>query len=648
MSVNPKQGAGAQVIPLGKRLTFRILLMTAVGLLLTLAAIAYTLLLSWQLEGGGAAINEAGSLRMRSYRLVQVIEHPSPSFSATRELAEFDRVLMDLQQGDPRRPLFLPQTDPIRAQMRQVQEVWQVQMRHELEAMMRMSEGSTKQEALALYLKKLPSFVDSINSLVSLVEVELAEKTTWLRLCQTALIFMSLAASVALLYLLYLWIVGPVTRMRAGIAKMSQDELDVRLPIESEDEFGVLAQAFNHMADHVQSVHRTLEDRVSEKTAKLQAQNHEMSTLYEIAGFLAGPHAIEELCRGFLHRIMQRMHADGGTVRILDKHSDNMHITVHEGVPDHMIEQEHCIKKDDCLCGAVTQQGVIVVRDFRLLDQQKRYRCAEEGYVSLAVFQILAREQVLGTFSLHFVKERMVSSEERRLLETLGKNLGAAIENQRLIAKEKEFAVSQERNLLAQGLHDSIAQGLNFLNLQVQMLDDALARGDLSEIADISPLLKAGVQESYEDVRELLLNFRTRLQDSNLESEMRNVVAKFQRQTGVHASIDFHGTGAPLAPEQQLQVLFILQEALSNVRKHAQASQVQVLVENERDFSLRVADDGSGFTMEDAQNKGESHVGLRIMQERAQRLSAQFDIQSQRGQGTTILLRLERTERLVA
>lgn len=648
MSVNPKQGTGAQVIPLGKRLTFRILLMTAIGLLLTLAAIAYTLLLSWQLEGGGAAINEAGSLRMRSYRLVQVIEHPSPSFSATRELAEFDRVLMDLQQGDPRRPLFLPQTEPIRAQMRQVQEAWQVQMRHELEAMMRMSEGSTKQEALALYLKKLPSFVDSINSLVSLVEVELAEKTTWLRLCQTALIFMSLAASVALLYLLYLWIVGPVTRMRAGIAKMSQDELDVRLPIESEDEFGVLAQAFNHMADHVQSVHRTLEDRVSEKTAKLQSQNHEMSTLYEIAGFLAGPHAIEELCRGFLHRIMQRMHADGGTVRILDKHSDNMHITVHEGVPDHMIEQEHCIKKDDCLCGAVTQQGIILVRDFRMLDQQRRYRCAEEGYVSLAVFQILAREQVLGTFSLHFVKERIVSSEERRLLETLGKNLGTAIENQRLIAKEKEFAVSQERNLLAQGLHDSIAQGLNFLNLQVQMLDDALARGDLGEIADISPLLKAGVQESYEDVRELLLNFRTRLQDSNLESEMRNVVAKFQRQTGVHASIDFHGTGAPLAPEQQLQVLFILQEALSNVRKHAQASQVQVLVENERDFSLRVADDGSGFTMEDAQNKGESHVGLRIMQERAQRLSARFDIQSQRGQGTTILLRLERTERLVA
>jgi two-component system nitrate/nitrite sensor histidine kinase NarX len=65
---------------------------------------------------------------------------------------------------------------------------------------------------------------------------------------------------------------------------------------------------------------------------------------------------------------------------------------------------------------------------------------------------------------------------------------------------------------MAQGLHDSIAQGLNFLNLQVQMLEDSQKRGQFTEVEDIIPLLRAGVQESYEDVRELLLNFRTRLQ----------------------------------------------------------------------------------------------------------------------------------------
>jgi len=72
----------------------------------------------------------------------------------------------------------------------------------------------------------------------------------------------------------------------------------------------------------------------------------------------------------FLRRIMQKMQADGGTVRILDSQNDHMHITVHEGISEKMLEEEHCIKKDDCLCGAATQQGIILVRDFRLLDQQ--------------------------------------------------------------------------------------------------------------------------------------------------------------------------------------------------------------------------------------------------------------------------------------
>ena len=637
----------AQVLPVGKRLTFRILITTLLGLAFTLMAIGYTLLLSWQLEGGAAAINEAGSLRVRSYRLAVVMERVI-STSAEDELVQFSDTLNNLQMGDAKRPLFLPTTKPIREQMLAVQKDWTHSMQVLAKKTLQETEPVRKNQALQLYIEALPAFVENINQLVSLVEVELSEKTAWLRLCQTALIFMSLAASVTLLYLLYLWIVGPVTRMQTGITRMTKDDLSVRLAVESDDEFGMLAHGFNQMADRVQTVHRTLEERVQQKTAKLQAQNNEMSTLYEVAGYLAGPHGIEELCRGFLHRIMQRIGADGGTVRILDHQSDNLHITVHEGLSEKMLEEEHCIKTDDCLCGAAVSQGIIFVRDFRQINQQKRYRCAEEGFFSIAIFQILAREHVLGSFSLHFTHERDIAGEERRLLEIFGKNLGVAIENQRLIAKEKEFAVSQERNLLAQGLHDSIAQGLNFLNLQVQMLEDSLARRDIGEIMEIAPLLRAGVQESYEDVRELLLNFRTRLHDSNLESEMRNVVSKFQRLTGVRGVIEFVGSGAPVAPEQQLQVLFILQEALSNVRKHAQASEVKIRVENERDFKLIIEDDGSGFSMSDVKEKGDAHVGLHIMQERAERLSAQLTIESLPGEGSKIILHLLRQERQVA
>ena len=287
-------------LPLRKRMTFRILLTTIIGLSLTLMAIAYTLLLSWQLEGGAAAINEAGSLRMRSYRLALVLEHATQNSEIQNELKQFDATLSDLQNGDAKRPLFLPATPEIATQMAKVQRSWLTLIQQDAKAALLTSDPAMRQAAVTQYRLDLPPFVNDINLLVSMVEVELAGKTTWLRLCQTVLIFMSLAASVAMLYLLYLWIIGPVTRMQAGIARMSEDDLGVRLPIENADEFGALAAAFNTMADHVQSAHKMLEQRVQDKTHKLQAQNHEVSTLYEVAAFLAGPHAIEELCRGFL------------------------------------------------------------------------------------------------------------------------------------------------------------------------------------------------------------------------------------------------------------------------------------------------------------------------------------------------------------
>ncbi len=637
----------ASNLPLYKRLTFRIVITTLVGLCLTLSAIAYTLLLSWQLEGGAAAINEAGSLRMRSYRLALLLEHSSDAVGISSELQGFEQTLRDLRHGDAKRPLFLPTQKPIREQMDKVEQIWREQMQqHARKVTQNLNQGD--HQDLTAYRAALSAFVEQINTLVSMVEIELAGKTTLLRLSQTVLIFLALAASVAMLYLLYLWIIEPVTRLQTGIARMSEDDLSVRLPVDSQDEFGELALAFNRMADHVQTAQRTLEQRVHEKTRKLQLQNHEVSTLYEIAGFLANPHTIEELSRGFLRRIMERIEADGGTVRILDNLKDNMHITVHEGLSEQLIEEEHCIKKDDCLCGASVTQGIIVVRDFRQLSQQKRYRCNEEGFFSLAIFPITVRQQVIGSYSLHFRSERELSHESRRLLETLGHNLGIAIENQRLIAKEKEYAVSHERNLLAQGLHDSIAQGLNFLNLQVQMLDDSLKRNAIGEINDILPMLRAGIEESYQDVRELLQNFRTRLQETSFEEEMRNLLARFERQTGVAWQLECRGSGAPLAAEQQLQVLFILQEALSNIRKHAQAKSVSVVIDNQRDFSIQISDDGKGFNLHDERLLNEAHVGLKIMQERASSLAATLTLTSAPGEGTRVALILLRDERLIA
>ena len=199
---------------------------------------------------------------------------------------------------------------------------------------------------------------------------------------------------------------------------------------------------------------------------------------------------------------------------------------------------------------------------------------------------------------------------------------------------------------MAQGLHDSIAQSLSFLNLQVQMLDTALRDGELAQAQENLAFIRAGVQESYEDVRELLLNFRVRINRQELPEAIRTLLARFEQQTHVATHLDLTGTGLPLDPQQQLQVIFILQEALSNVRKHAQASHVDVHVRNEADFTLTVTDNGRGIDYAQMQERKARHVGLSIMQERASRIHATVHITPAPQGGTRVELVLPQQQRI--
>jgi two-component system nitrate/nitrite sensor histidine kinase NarX len=201
--------------------------------------------------------------------------------------------------------------------------------------------------------------------------------------------------------------------------------------------------------------------------------------------------------------------------------------------------------------------------------------------------------------------------------------------------------------LVAQGLHDSIAQGLNFLKLQVQMLEDSLKRKDDTEVTESIQMIKTGLRESYDDVRELLLNFRIKLEEGDLNQALRRAAERFTRQTMVPVSIQAVGQGAPLPAEHQLQLLFIVQEALSNIRKHAKAKTVKIILTNAQDFDLSVQDDGCGFDMAAPNFEPEQHVGLIIMKERAARLGAELAVASDMT-GTRVMLHLAHHERAAA
>lgn len=208
--------------------------------------------------------------------------------------------------------------------------------------------------------------------------------------------------------------------------------------------------------------------------------------------------------------------------------------------------------------------------------------------------------------------------------------------NKELAALDKEVAISEERNLLAQELHDSIAQSLAFLNIQVQLLDEDLRQDKIAEAQKSLAQIREGVQESYDDVRELLVHFRTRIGNTDLATAIRGALDKFEGQTGIKTAFNMHGSAPLLQPEQVLQVMHIVQESLSNVRKHAKASQVEVALGCTEKCVIDIQDNGVGFDA--ARDAGDSHVGLRIMRERAHRIGAELSFDSAQNQGTHICL----------
>jgi two-component system, NarL family, nitrate/nitrite sensor histidine kinase NarX len=628
-------------------LSFKLVCVALAFLMVALAGIGFTLYESWKLEGGAAVINDLGSQRMRSYRIAYLVSEAlrEPRGTGAAELAEevrgVDEMLAVLQRGDPARPLVLPRHESIRSELAAIHTQWREQMVPLVERVLAEPDAEPRLVLKGELRAAVAAFVARIDRLVVAVERTSAANLELLRFMQLALIALAVAGTVALIFLMFLLVVRPVEKLSEGIRRMTAGDFAVRLPVETRDEFGELASGFNGMAERLEELYATLEERVAVKTRDLEDKNRELTALYDMATLLNERASVEELCRSFLRRLQPLLGAQGSAVRLIDPASGDIHLYVHEGLTAEFAREEQCLTLGECLCGEAVERDTSIVQLLPpLKDENIVYRCQRAGYQTVAVFAIRFRGEVLGIFNLYFREPRAFTTGERHMLEAFGRHLGVAIENERLISRVREMAVSEERNLLAQELHDSIAQSLAFLNIEVQMLDGALSRADMDEARELLGEIRKGVQESYDNVRELLVHFRMRVKHEDIALTIRQTLERFEAQTGMATRFRESGTGVPLPPDKQLQVLHILQEALSNVRKHSGATRVEVEMQRDRVYRFRVRDNGRGFDPAEVARRGDRHVGLRIMQERAARIGAEVQVRSQPGAGTEVMLTL--------
>ncbi len=606
--------------------------LTMVGvpfLLLVLLSTSAMLWVSWQLDGGAAAVNEAGRMRMQAYRMALSVGLGTTD-DLPRQVDEFNQSMSTLRLGDPERPLFLPWDETVQEKFETVARNWSSYRSGWIEG------RPNQQRDLRM---ETVAFVSDIDALVVGIESHMARKTSLLHLLQLSALVLAIVVTAILIFTGYVFVLEPVGQIKLAIERIQQGNFDARVDHASTDEFGTLAEGFNGMAEHLQSMYRNLEHKVAEKTIELEEKKERLEGLYEVTNLVANTTVLDDLAQGFVKSVARIARADGVTLRWSDQDNQRYLMLAAQGMPQSLVDTEQCIEKGGCHCGAASAEPGLRVIPIHADPEIPILPCAQAGFSTLINIPVRLHERTMGEVDLFFNARISPTPALRSLLEALGSHLASAMENLRLNALEMEAAVSQERNYIARELHDSIAQSLAFLKIQVQLMRDAIRSGNPTEVQSVLEEIDTGVRESYGDVRELLLHFRTRTNAEDIEPALASTLRKFEHQSGVKTSLSMQGHGMPLSPDLQIQVLHIVQEALSNVRKHAHASLVSLNVQQQPSWCLEVKDDGVGFDF-DNDTLDETHVGLRIMKERAQRIGADLAVHSTQGQGSSIILTL--------
>jgi two-component system nitrate/nitrite sensor histidine kinase NarX len=340
-----------------------------------------------------------------------------------------------------------------------------------------------------------------------------------------------------------------------------------------------------------------------------------------------------------IERLLKITEADIGSIHLLDPVTQDLILTASRGVTQAFIYNELRIPMGACLCGLAARMGEVVISDDLSKDDRlSRSACRDERFGSMISVPLRAHEKTLGILTLYSRRSHAFSHANRQLLIAISHHIGAAIENSQLYSKAKESAVLDERWLISPELHDNVAQSLAYLNMQTKLLEDRLESELKNPAREEFYQIRKVIQDTYQDVRSLLIDFRTQInEDEALEPVLKKYCEDFSARTGIKTEFVGDDPLPFLDPSVRTQIFRMIQESLSNVRKHARAGKVSVTVRS-IDAGLRVAveDNGDGFDLHVAQEPAQHHMGLSIMKERAAHLNGTVRISTAPGRGTVV------------
>lgn len=606
-----------------KSLLLRLAVMMTTITALAVIGMVSSVILAEMMKGEAAAINQAGSLRMQSYRIgtrLLAMQQEADRYeeNLSREIVEFEERL-----ASPRLVNILPSNPKsvLRAAYDQVVAEWGTSMRPLLIAALESTPPSGEMGAETL--QHLDNFVAQLDHMVKLLEDDAESKIFLLRLIQGISLFLTLVVVYLTMYFMHTDVLVPLRDLLTCAEHARRGEFSTRVQHTGEDELGRLGNAFNVMAEDLSKMYGDLESRVAEKTADLERSNRSLELLYNTIARLTETEVSDATFTALLQDIERVIGIRSGLICLSNPGGGR----IFTYPPD-----EHAVNRAehdaDFVCDTCTGD---VENCLRLCWKNK------DGMRTLTV-PLKDQEHTYGMLLFQIPEDSELAPWQTQLLEAVGRHVGIAIGTSHRAIQNRRLALLEERAVIARELHDSLAQSLSYLKIQVSRLQSLLDHdADTAEVNGVVNELREGLNGAYRQLRELLTTFRLKMDGRGLARALEETVEEFRARSGITLTLDNRLLGCQLTVNEEIHILQIVREALANVTHHAHAEHAWVTLRRDAEgrVTVLIEDDGVGIELpEDLPY----HHGLVIMQERAHGLHGKLCVRPRPEGGTCVEL----------
>lgn len=371
---------------------------------------------------------------------------------------------------------------------------------------------------------------------------------------------------------------------------------------------------------------------------KLQRRNHELSILNTIAEALNREIDLAQALQTALAQAAELLGLRTGWVWLLREDTDDSYLAAHQNLPPALANSPRRME-GRCYCLDTYRAGDLNGAANVNVVTCSRLRWLVDGTDGLryhASIPLYAHGKKLGVMNVASPDWRELSPDDLRLLYTVGDLLSIAIERARLFERSVELGTVEERNRLAREIHDTLAQGLAAIALQLETADALLETGTQPEKTQkIVHHALALTRANLEAARRSVLDLRAApLEGRSLSQAVTELAEEWAVQGGLSLNISVSGGNYPLPVRVEIGVYRIVQEALTNIVRHANARNLGLeMAITPEQVQVSIADDGRGF---DPSDVPDGHYGLVGMNERIKLLGGQLTLCSTPDEGTRL------------